>query len=213
MRDLRASARCARAGLATARRACAGFTLVELMVSVSLLTLVGANIYMVLADSSKVYRSQSANNETEVKVRRTLDRIALAIMGASRETLYTTSVAPASASVLNFESNKGMVNGEEVWSDPQQIALRNEDTRQVAWYENPGAVEERKIVWAKYISEFSKGEIPNGLDDNGNGLVDEQGLSFDLNGNSVTIRLTMQRPAPDGTLVTKELFTTVTCRN
>ena len=191
----------------------AGFTLIEVLITVSLLSLVGANVYMVLADSSKAYESQTIAADTELQVRRTLDRIALAIMGSSRETLWTVEEAPFSAHALNFESNLGMQDGVPVWSEPQQIAMINEGSRKVAWFENPDFENERKVIWNKYVAEFSAGEIPNGIDDNGNGLTDELGLSFALNGNSVTIRLTLQRQGADGNWVTRELATTVTCRN
>jgi prepilin-type N-terminal cleavage/methylation domain-containing protein len=191
----------------------AGFTLIEVLVTVSLLSLVGANVYMVLADSSRAYEAQTITADTELQVRRTLDRIALAIMGSSADTLWTVEEAPHSAHALNFESNLGMQDGEPVWSEPQQIALINEGTRNVAWFENPDMANQRKVVWNKYVAEFAAGETPNGLDDNGNGLIDELGLSFDKQGNSVIIRLTIQRQGPGGKWVTRELFTTVTCRN
>ena len=52
-----------------------------------------------------------------------------------------------------------------------------------------------------------------GLDDNANGLKDEKGLSFDLDGDSVIIRLTIEKPGVDGTSIVKEHQARVTCRN
>lgn len=191
-----------------------GFTLIELMVSVALLGLVVGNVYMVLADSSKAFGSQTKLADTEMQVRRTLDRIALAVMGASRGTLWTATEAPTPGDELNFELSLGLREGQAAYSDPQKIGLTTGEGQQVTWYERPGAADERKVVWARWVADFAKGEVPNnGLDDNGNGLIDEKGLSFDVDGNSVTIRVTLQRPGPGGTWITKDLETTVTCRN
>jgi hypothetical protein len=58
-----------------------------------------------------------------------------------------------------------------------------------------------------------EGELANGIDDNGNGVIDEKGLCFVVEGNRVTIRLTIDKPGPDGKHYRRTLETTVTCRN
>ena len=55
--------------------------------------------------------------------------------------------------------------------------------------------------------------MPNGVDDNGNGLIDEQGLAFTIFRNTVTIRLSLLRLSADGQPIEKTVETTVTCRN
>ena len=52
-----------------------------------------------------------------------------------------------------------------------------------------------------------EGEIGgNNLDDNGNGLVDERGLSFVLEGGRLTVRVTVEKKERDGS-VRKETST------
>jgi prepilin-type N-terminal cleavage/methylation domain-containing protein len=194
-------------------RSRAGFTMIELMVGLALLGLIIVNVYMVLADSSKAYGSKTVQANTEMQLRRTLDRIALAVMSSSRGTLWTATDSPLSESELHFETSLGMENGVPIWSDPQKIGLTPGEGQQVTWFQNPGGANEKRIVWSKWIADFAKGELLNGIDDNGNGLIDEKGLSFVVDGNSVTIRLTIQQPGPQGTWVTKNLEATVTCRN
>ena len=193
----------------------AGFTLIEMTVAVALLVVVVGNVYMVLADSSKAMNRKTVAVDTEVQARRTLDRIALAVIGASRESLWTTLAAPNHSSELNLVTNLGVQDGEPVWSDPQRIELvEGAADNEVTWLENPSQADEKRVVWAKNVAAFAEGEIPgNGLDDNSIGLEDETGLSFDVDGDSVTIHLTIEKRGPEGLTATKRLSTMVTCRN
>ena len=191
-----------------------GFTLIEMMVAVALLGLVIGNVYMVLGDSSKAFGSQTTVFEAETQARRTLDRIALAVVGASRDTLFQTPAAPSSTPELNFTTSQGLQDGEILEGTPQRISLATAGGfHQVTWAENPGTESERKSVWTKWASEFLEGETLNGADDNGNGLIDEKGLNFVLEGSSVLVQLTIARRAADGNWVTRTLEARVTCRN
>ncbi len=70
-----------------------------------------------------------------------------------------------------------------------------------------------RVVWNGItlceVAPFLEGEIPNGMDDNGNGLIDERGLSFTFDRHSVRIRLTTQARV-DGELRVQTVETTVT---
>jgi len=189
-----------------------GFTLVEVIVSVTLVALIAVNISMLIGSGKKNFENTTAQMELEVQAARAMDRIALALMGSSRDTLYLTPEAPFNTHVMNYEMNLGMDGDDPVWSDPERIELVIEDGK-VQWLENPGDLGERHVVWAKWVTEYLEGEVPNNLDDNGNGLVDEKGLSFDLDRNSVIIRLTAEREGPNGEAITKTMTRRVTCRN
>ena len=91
--------------------------------------------------------------------------------------------------------------------------MSDADKNRVVWSEDPGSARERRIVWSDWARRLLAGELPNGRDDNDNGLIDEQGLSFDLDGNSIVIRLTLERSGADGVLVARTLEARVTCRN
>jgi prepilin-type N-terminal cleavage/methylation domain-containing protein len=191
-----------------------GFTLIEVMIAITILGLVIGNVYMVLGDSSKAFGSQTTVFEAETQARRTLDRIALAVVGASRATLFQTPAAPASTPELNFTTSQGLQDGAILEGNPQRISLANTGGfHQVTWAENPGTESERKSVWTKFAAEFLEGEELNGEDDNGNGLIDEKGLNFVLEGNSVLVQLTIARKTSDGTWITRTLEARVTCRN
>jgi len=102
--------------------------------------------------------------------------------------------------------------GEVIWGNPEQIGLRG-DGSQLYWGQNVGEVEERIVVWCNTVSEMLEGELLNGYDDNGNNLDDELGLSFDKNGKSITIRMTLVTVDKEGRSREVTEQTTVTCRN
>jgi hypothetical protein len=58
-----------------------------------------------------------------------------------------------------------------------------------------------------------EGEVMNNLDDNGNGLVDESGLCFTFEDNTVTVRLTLEAEGPDRATLSRVFQGLVFCRN
>jgi prepilin-type N-terminal cleavage/methylation domain-containing protein len=190
----------------------AGFTLLEMIIAIGLVALVVTNIVMAMDSSTKAYEAGASQVEVEDQARRTLDRIALAVMGSSREGLAPGQEFPLHTDSLTYQLNLGYQDGEVVWSDPERIR-REEVAAQITWSKNPGIPGEQRVVWTKWVSEYMKGEVFNGIDDNGNGLIDENGLSFTIDENLVTIRLTLEKIGPDGNPVTVPLETQVDVRN
>lgn len=193
-----------------ARRA---FTAVEMVIALALAGIVVGNLLLVLSDTRERFASQSLSKDVDAAARRALDRIALQIQGAVRSQLYSPVGAPLSSDSINYTSVVGTQNGEPIVSPPQRIALSQDPKSSVTWYQNPGQSSEMRVVWARDLRDFCAGEVLNGVDDNGNGLVDEKGLAFEVEGAMVRITLTLERIGPDGQVVTKTLETRVTCRN
>lgn len=191
----------------------AGFTAIEIVVAVALSGLILGNVLLVLSDTRERLAIQDVAKDVDAEARRSLDRIAVQIMGAVRQQLYTQASAPLSADSINYTTVIGVQDGAPVISPPQRIAMTVESTSAVSWYQNPGSEQEKHVVWTRDLRSFCQGELPNGVDDNANGLVDEKGLSFEVDGPMVRITLTIERLGPDGKPVTKALETRVTCRN
>ena len=189
----------------------AGFTLLELLVTVALLALVAVKATMLVRMSAESQSEDMGALVLEDQARRVMDQVAFAVMGASRERLFPGDETPLDSSELRFEVNLGVEDGEVVWSDPQVIELAS--GTQLAWRERPDAADERRVVWCNVVRPFLQGELVNGVDDNGNGLVDERGLSFVLDGDSVTIRLTLELTGRAGARTSRTLTSVVTCRN
>ena len=190
----------------------AGFTLIEAMIAMALVGLILTKLTIVMTEARRAHRNESVTMALEDQAAQVLDRIAFAIIGSHADTIDPGVGAPFSTDELTFQVSMGVEDGEVVFGEPEQIGTRG-DGSQLYWGQNMGAAEERIVAWCNSVSEMLEGELLNGLDDNDNDLDDELGLSFDMDGKSITIRLTLVRTDGQGgrTEVTEQ--TTVTCRN
>lgn len=187
----------------------AGWTLVELLLAASLTGLVMTKGALVLREAFGSAGRSTASMHSEDQARALMDKISFAVMGSERDTLFP-AVEDVHSSQIRYTMSLGLEDGELVWSEPEEIRL---DGTAVEWRENPGAAEERRVTWSSLASPLLAGETVNGVDDNGNGLVDEDGLSFVLEGDSVRIRLTLRRPEVDGRTVEQTVESVVYIRN
>jgi hypothetical protein len=183
----------------------------EIVVGVALLAVVTAKVVLVSSSASTATNEDIANIVAEDQARQTLDRIAYSVMGSERGSIDPDAQTPAFSSLINYRVSLGVEDGRVVWDDPEQIALDDEDGK-LRWIENPGSAGARSVVWCDAVRELLEGELQNGVDDNGNGLIDESGLVFELDGNAITITLTLERPGRGGETVASTVSTTVTCR-
>jgi prepilin-type N-terminal cleavage/methylation domain-containing protein len=190
----------------------AGFTLIEALIALALAAVVVGKITMVLNSASRANTDEVAAMTLEDQARRVLDRVAFAIMGADRDVLFPDPQSPDFTTELDFQVSLGVEDGEVVWSDPEWVGLEGGGS-QVVWKQNPEQPHERRVAWCNVVRPFLEGEIPNGVDDNGNGLIDEEGLSFTLNKNAVTIRLCLERPRKGKKPLSRTVETVVTIRN
>lgn len=190
-----------------------GFTLIEMAVAIVLLVVVVGNVYTMLRQTSKALGSQNAKFDVETQARRTMDRITMAIIGATEDELQVPVAQPGFTNYLRYKESLGMVNGVMTQSALQKIAYTDAEGGEVTWYENEGEANEKRIIFTKNVPPLLEKELNNGIDDNGNGVVDEAGLSFVKEGKSITIYLTIRRTGSDGTVATARLKETVTCRN
>ena len=189
-----------------------GFSLIELMIALALLGIVVAKLTIVIDEARTSHGHQSASMAIEDRALYVLDKIAYAILGSDRDTLFPDNAMPTFTDRLNYKVSLGVEDGVVVWGEPEVIALSADGTS-VYWAENEGEVEERLITWANNVSELLENEILNNGDDNANGLSDESGLNFVLDGDSVTIRLTLRGEDSDGRVINHTVETVVTCRN
>jgi hypothetical protein len=189
----------------------AGWTVIELTLGGLLVTGVVTKAAFVTNAALDMAGDQTASMHHEDQARSVMDRIALAVMGSDRGTLFP-QIEELHSDSIRYKFSLGIEDGEVVWSEPEQIRLDGE-REAVEWLENPGAAEERRAIWTTLVSPLLQGELQNGLDDNGNGLVDEDGLSFVLEGERVVIRLTLRRPEVGGRTVEQTVESVVYCRN
>ena len=195
------------------RQRCSGFTLIEAAIAMALLGIIMVKLTMVVREASRSHSTESTSMALEDQVRLVLDRISYAVIGSDPATLFPDPTAPFFSKEIKYQISLGVENGVPVWSDLELIGIDDADSSVLRWVTNEGQVEERAVVWARTVSEFLEQELENGIDDNMNGLMDETGLSFTLERDAVTIRLTLERVSSEGVALQHTQETTVTCRN
>lgn len=185
------------------------------MIALALLALVVGNVFTILSKSTDVAVQHKQDHDVDDQARRLLDRIANEVIGAHASSLEFAGHAPFAESSLKYETYLGLEDGVASISDPKQIDLAYEDGWMLAYRDKPGEPGERRVVWSKWVPELFEGEglAFDGDDDNGNGLIDEPGLSFVQEGRIVRIYLTIKRQASDGQVTTRTLTAEVTVRN
>jgi hypothetical protein len=183
-----------------------------MIVVVALTSLVAVKVGLLMQMRATTESREMTVMMVDDQARRVLDQVAYAIMGAGRDRLIPDPEAPLHSTELRFEVSLGVVDGEVVWGDTQAVGI-DADSSQLAWRERPDQADERRVVWCNTVRDFLEGEVINGADDNGNGLVDEKGMTFVLEGNRVTILLSLERTDEKGNPVTRTVESVVTCRN
>ncbi len=186
--------------------------MVEVVISLTILGIILGNIVMLQSASANAYESGVFGSTLEDSAESTMDRIALAVMSTRIDSLDEVLAAPGFCSEIDYEVVLDVIDGEPVFGAPEKIEFLM-STGQVMWTRDPESPEGVEISWSRYVSEMLEGEVPNGVDDNGNGIADEQGLAFNRDVNQIMIRLTLTREDSNHVQYTKTKTRRVTCRN
>lgn len=144
-------------------------------------------------------------NRNDVIAAATLDAIEYRrIEAIDGETVTKTALRRVRLEVDPNDPNDGIDNDRDGRVDERRVVLSTDTSG--------GGVE---VVLVENVRELLEGELPNSLDDNGNGLVDEPGfcVTYDLPTGVVTLRLTVERTAPESTAVVRTTETSMRLRN
>jgi len=190
----------------------AGFTLIELMIGVAVAGLILGNLAMVVRTSTSAVESGVFGSNLEDRADRTMDRIALALMSTSVEKLDEVQFAPNHVSAIEYEVIVDVIDGDPFEGTPERIEFQAQEGR-IVWMRDPGAAEEMRNVWTRWVPGMLEGETPNGIDDNGNGLADEEGLAFNRDLGQILVNLTLEREDSKKTVYVRSRSRRVTCRN
>jgi hypothetical protein len=91
-----------------------GWTVVELAIALVLLATIAVKATLVLTTANETQGQDSAQMSLEDQARRVLDRIAYAIMGADRETLFPEPVSPIPSTMLRYQVSLGFEDGDVI---------------------------------------------------------------------------------------------------
>jgi hypothetical protein len=217
------------AGRGRRRGSRSGTTLLEVVIGASVITVLLGVLSAATLSAERAQAQSATLRDLETRARRAVDRIAIELGGAGRAGLVPQPVAPLGSSTLAYQLNEGWTGSGVQWSAQTRIAHSPSpgdpgfgldrdgdgivDAGRVVWVRNEGLPDERSVVWVQGVSELAEGELANGEDDNGNGLIDERGLSFELAGDTLRIRLTLEHIEPDGRRILRTIESAVGLRN
>ena len=190
----------------------AGLTLMELVLAMSLFAVVAMKVVTALNTANESTQVDIDRTALETQAHRVLQQIGFAIMGSHPDSLVPSTMQPMTSTSMKYQVSLGIAEGQVIWSDPERVALEEAQSH-VYWSDNPDDEDERRVVWTNLVAPFLEGEVPNGIDDNGNGLIDEKGLAFAIDGTTIQMHLTLERVQSDGTVLRQTVAKTVACRN
>ena len=199
----------------------AGFTLVELMVAITIFGLVSVNMMMVSKTGAGAIKSEAFRSTLEDEANLTSNRIRRALLSASADSLDPVIPAPLGSDHLQYQMTLGAnEEGQTLYGDPERIhwAADPDGRGRVLWTTSPALDDERTLVWSSAIPNLAQGELANGIDDNENLLTDETGLAFAVHDQEglereVEVYLTVLRIDPNGKPAPSQRRILVTCRN
>ena len=197
----------------------AGFTIVEMVISLTLLAVVLGSASMAVKSGNDLFVQVSVNNDVSSRSARAMNRVVRELRSASDTTFVQDLRTPTGvmtkvwSPTLDYQSAQDW-NGAVVWDAPRQFVLELQageldnglddnangliDERTLVLLTNPGMANQERLVIVHGVAELLEGELPNGVDDNGNQMDDERGFCLDLDQDALTIRLTLERMGPQG---------------
>ncbi len=210
------------------RNARAGFMLQELAINLAVTMILLGGLFVFLRTGIAGSQVTTARALLERNANHALHEITEALLPAGKATLSPAN-APLGSSFLDFQVPVAVMPTGPTWGPVTRIEFRADPADPVDGKDNDddGLVDEGEVVirrgfgtanevdtvLATNVARLALGETQNGADDNGNGLTDEGGLSFERNADgSVTVRLTVQ-VRRQGTLFSRAVETTVLPRN
>lgn len=191
----------------------------EVMIAMTILGLLIANVGLVSRAGTQAAQAGLFEQLIEDELEQGLDRVRLALMSSTASNLYPTIAAPLSQNYITFSTSLGYENNMLVESEPERISWTpTSDGGQLVWELNPDQPGKRRVVWSNSVPSLQMGELANEIDDNANGLQDEQGIAFHVESESadevqVFVHLTIEKTNPDGRRVPSARSINVTCRN
>lgn len=199
------------------RRAEAGTTLVDSLISLALLASVLGGVAMFLRSA---FRESSATTARALLARRAgavVERISDELLMAQLTSLSPAD-APLGATALDFRVPASVSAAGVAWANVARIEWQADpadpadgadndadgaiDEGRVVLRRDFGLGSERTIVLATGVAALLEGEAANALDDNGNGLEDEGGLCFERTADGrVLVRVTLVAQGNGGLLM------------
>ncbi|MFT4709714.1 MAG: prepilin-type N-terminal cleavage/methylation domain-containing protein [Bacteroidia bacterium] len=208
----------------------AGYTMLEIMVSMTVLSVLMSFIFLAQSSGQKVANRATHEDETQVRLTRTVERVASELRSIIDDSTWEDLTGMTTVSeVLTFQSVASLENGVLIPSQVTRIAFVPEegegrddvdndgdglvDEGIVTLVRNPTGADEISVTLCRNVREYFEGETLDFEDENGNGLVDEAGFHFERIGDQLLIRLTIEDVNLRGDVVTQSAESLIRIRN
>ena len=207
----------------------AGVSLLELIAGVVLFAVVVAVALQSSLASSRVTASLVSTSDLDLQAHRVLEQVTRELGQARLDSMTPEATAPYGASGLTYERAEIDGTGAIAWSAPRRIEFVQAagdpldgtdndgnglvDDGEIWLVTNVGEPGQQRSLLLRHVARFVDGEVENLLDDNGNGLIDERGLSFERREGLVFVRISVQCIDPDGHVATRTAESAVRTRN
>ncbi len=207
----------------------AGFSLIEMLIVALILSLALGMLSMIGQSSERAYETGTTAAQLEQQSAQAVDRIVVELRPMRLSTLAPDPSPGLGGSSIQYVQALGFEAGEVQDSSLRQLAFEYaegelddgldnnsnglRDEGRVVLTEDLGGPSERELVLTRWVAELFEGELPNGIDDNGNGLVDERGFHVERAGETLFVRLTLQRPDAQQRVMTRTARTSTEARN
>ena len=206
----------------------AGFSLIELLISVGMLALILGSAGIVSVASNDAFKSTAMTTDIQSRAQRNVDKVAAQLARSATNRIFPDP-SPLPVDDLSFQTATGLTGSNVDWSPVMQLAFQYEagelddgldnngnglvDEGVLVFTRDVGGANQNTTILCRGVAELLEGELPNNADDNGNGLVDEPGFCVLRNGELLTIRVTIERASSDGAHQQSTFETSVKLRN
>ncbi len=189
-----------------------GLTIVELMVTVGMLGILFQAVYSVLDALAGGYRSGTSRMEIDATGSRVMRAVTAGLRMADLESIDDLPQVPFFGTTFDYNRSLEFDGVQTIWSGTEVFAYSPAEGT-LTLTRAPGQPEERVLLRVDGVPPMLAGEQPNGLDDNGNGLVDEPGFCASLEGSLLTVWLTLRGEDHQHREIERTWTTSVRCRN
>lgn len=204
--------------------------MVELMLALSILAMLIMAVTQSGASVTRLFSVSVSRVSIEQQLRQSMGRISDELRHASLESFDALGTAPLWSNATGFDRIEGIdaVHGEGQWRSMRlELRLGMGETDDNTDEDGDGLVDERRLVLVRDfggpdeleltllrgVPELFPSESPNGLDDNGNGLLDETGFALFVEDGALQILLSKSGLDSDGRLITRSIRSAIILRN
>jgi len=214
---------------AARRSSRSGFSMLEMLISVTILVLVMSAATLVSGTGYDAYSSTTARVALQNKALRALDRVAGEIVTCAESELWPDPLGDFGTQDLRYRQVVGATGGVADLGPVNRLFLRyapgeiddgldNDgdglaDDCELAFTRDEGGANETTIVLCRDVREMLEGELESGDDTNGNGVTDERGFNLHRVGDVIEIRLSVEKIGPRGERMSRTLETSTRLRN